>query len=76
MIKEKATVDAPGVNLYHSQKCVLAIHFMMDVERCLGIYNIHIGVGSNVVRSIISGNARALNYGTDNRQFPRSFILS
>ena len=34
---------------------------------------IHIGVGSNVVRSTIPGNAKALVRGTDNKQFPRLF---
>ncbi len=36
------------------------------------IYN---GVGSNVVCSTISGNAKASVRGTDNKQFPRSFYV-
>ena len=35
----------------------------------------HIGVGSNVVCSTGLGNARASVGGTDNRQFPRFFML-
>jgi len=46
---------------------------MGDVGMCLGIYNIHIGVGSGVVRSNISGNARALSSGTDNKEVPTLF---
>lgn len=36
---------------------------------------IHIGVGSNVVCSTGLGNARAAVSGTDDRQFPRLFML-
>lgn len=36
----------------------------------------HISMGSNVVCSTTIGNARASEYGTDNKQFPRfSFLL-
>ena len=35
----------------------------------------HIGVGSNVVCSSVSGNAKASIGGTDDRQFPRFFMF-
>lgn len=35
----------------------------------------HIGVGSNVVCSAVSGNAKASISGTDDRQFPRFFMF-
>ena len=35
----------------------------------------HIGVGSSVVCSTISGNAKASVRGTDNKQFPRLFYV-
>ena len=37
---------------------------------------IHIGVGSNVVCSTTIGSARASIRGTDNKQFPRFFMLA
>lgn len=39
------------------------------------MYDVYInGVGSNVVCSTISGNAKASVRGTDNKQFPRLFM--
>ena len=39
------------------------------------MYDVYInGVGSNVVCSTISGNAKASVRGTDNKQFPRLFL--
>lgn len=40
------------------------------------MYDVYInGVGSNVVCSTISGNAKASVRGTDNKQFPRLFYV-
>ena len=40
-------------------------------------YDVYInGVGSNVVCSTISGNAKASVRGTDNKQFPRLFLCA
>ena len=35
----------------------------------------HIGVDSSVVCSTVSGNAKASEGGTDDRQFPRFFLF-
>ena len=61
---------------------LMGVTMSQPVEACTistgspyGAY-IHIGVGSNVVCSTTIGNARASIRGTDNRQFPRFFMLA
>lgn len=47
---------------------------VMYRETCGRQVYIHIGVGSDVVCSILMGNARASICGTDNRTVPRFFM--
>lgn len=59
IVMSLATVDDLGMCLYTSPS---------------GEYYIHIGVGSSVVCSTISGNAKASVRGTDDRQFHAFFM--
>ena len=58
--------------LYHNQWSIVPI-LIGDITPCGGVY--HIGVGSNVVCSAVSGNAKASISGTDDKQFPRFFYV-
>lgn len=59
IVMSLATVDDLGMCLYTSPS---------------GEYYIHIGVGSSVVCSTISGNAKASVRGTDDRRFHAFFV--
>lgn len=76
IVLDLATVDAHVVVITHyisrpPQKRILSEQVRMCLlcshEVC--VYH-NIGVGSNVVYSTISGNAKASVRGTDNKQFP------
>ena len=72
------TVNEPSngrclrVWLYHNQWSIVPI-LIGDITPCGGVY--HIGVGSSVVCSTVSGNAKASESGTDDERFPRFFML-
>ena len=66
-----ATVDALGMCFSHIPLLVWLIASSDDRENC-----IHIGVGFDVARSTIQGNAKASVRGTSNEEIPRfPFIL-
>ena len=76
------TVDVPGViipscHILHEQiLCSATMAYnILGLCKCAIIAIYHIGVGSNVVCSAVSGNAKASISGTDDRQFPRFFMF-
>ena len=52
---------------------VYFLHIGFNYSMWRHIY--HIGVGSNVVCSTVSGNAKASEGGTDDERFPRFFYV-
>lgn len=75
-VSNLATVDDPGVIFTSisypvSTNCIFTRRTVTDI--CME-YVGHIGVGSSVVCSTVSGNAKASESGTDDRQFPRFFL--
>lgn len=69
-----ATVDVPGV-IISQPTYTLGMILLVSYEYLLG-HNNHIGVGSNVVCSTVSGNAKASESGTDSRLHPRFLYMS
>lgn len=51
------------------------LHIGFNYSMWRHIYIYHIGVGSSVVCSTVSGNAKASEGGTDGGRFPRFFML-
>ena len=71
-VMDLATVGVYGCD-YITANGVLYTYNNREDAPCGDVY--HIGVGSNVVCSAVSGNAKASISGTDDRQFPRFFML-
>ena len=71
-----ATVAAPGV-IYITTNGITHYLFVLLCEKDKRGYHVvhifHIGVGSSVVCSSVSGNAKASISGTDNKKVPTLF---
>ena len=71
-----ATVDAPGCVVLTSLYGYGLLRLAMSLISVLGEVYIYIGVGFDVARSTIQGNAKASVRGTSDEEIPRfPFIL-
>ena len=76
-VKNIATVDVHGCELYRNRRCKLralsAYAFNVIFKHSLVVF--HIGVGSGVACSTSMGNARASMRGTGNKEVPTLFLF-